>query len=60
MIKKLFFKCREIWNKIAELEGINNAQNFVKTTEDNGDEYIAVDVHKNTSFVEGNSFIFCY
>ena len=58
--KKLFFKCREIWNKIAELEGINNAQNFVKTTEDNGDEYIAVDVHKNTSFVEGNSFIFCY
>ena len=31
-----------------------------KTTEDNGDEYIAVDVHKNTSFVEGNSFIFCY
>ena len=38
--KKLFKKCREIWNNITESIGINNAENFVKTTEDNGDEYI--------------------
>ena len=38
---KIFFKkCREIWNNIIESIGINNAENFVKTTEDNGDEYI--------------------
>ena len=33
---------------------INNAENFIKTTEDNGDEYIEVDVNKNTNFVKGN------
>ena len=38
--KNLFKKCREIWNNITESIGINNAENFVKTTEDNGDEYI--------------------
>ena len=38
--QKLFKKCREIWNNITESIGINNAENFVKTTEDNGDEYI--------------------
>ena len=38
---KIFFKkCREIWNNIIESIGINNAENFVKTTEDNGDENI--------------------
>ena len=52
--KELFRKCREIWNKITELIGINNAQDFVETTLDDGDEFIMVDVHKNTSFVEGN------
>ena len=53
--KKLFRKCREISNKITELIGITNAENFVKTTEDNGDECIEVDVNKNTSFVKGNT-----
>ena len=38
--KNLFKKCREIWNNITESIGINDAENFVKTTEDNGDEYI--------------------
>ena len=38
--KELFRKCRDIWNKITELIGINNAENIVKTTEDNGDKYI--------------------
>ena len=49
-----FRKCGEIWNKITELICINNAQDFVETTLDDGDEFIMVDVHKNTSFVGGN------
>ena len=53
--KKLFRKIREIWNKIIELIGINNAKEFVKNTiDDEADEFIMVDVHKNTGFVEGN------
>ena len=51
--KELFRKCREIWNKITELIGINN-EDFVETTLDDGDKYIEVNVHKNTSFVKGN------
>ena len=42
--KELFRKCREIWNKITELIGINTAQDFVETTLDDGDEFIMVDV----------------
>ena len=30
--KELFRKCREIWNKITELIGTNNATDFVETT----------------------------
>ena len=30
--KELFRKCRETWNKITELIGINNAKDFVETT----------------------------
>ena len=53
--KKHFKKCREIWNKIIELIGVNNAKDFVKNTiNDYTDEFIMVDVHRNTSFVEGN------
>ena len=52
--KEFFRKCREIWNKIIELIGINNAKDFVKNTIDAADEFIMVDVYKNTSFVEGN------
>ena len=53
--KKLFRKIREIWNKIVELIGINNAKDFVKNTiDDDVDEFIMEDVQKNTSFVEGN------
>ena len=52
--KKLFRKCGEIWNKITELIGINDAQDFVETTLDDGDKFIAADVHRNTSFSEGN------
>ena len=53
--KELFKKFREKWNKIIELIGINNTKYFVKNTLDNdADEFIMVDVDKNTSFVEGN------
>ena len=53
--KELFRKCREIWNKITELIGINNAPDFVKNTiDDDANEFIMVDAHKNTSFVGGN------
>ena len=52
--KKLFRKIREIWNKIIELIGINNAKDFVKNTGDDADEFIMVDVHKNRSVVESN------
>ena len=53
--KELFRKIRKIWNKIIELIGINNAKDFVKNTiDDNADEFIMVDVHKDTSFVEDN------
>ena len=52
---ELFRKYREIWNKIAELIGINNPGDFVETTlDDDTDEFITADVYKNTSFVKGN------
>ena len=50
--KELFRKCREIWNKITELIGIDNPTDFVETTlNDNADEFIMVDVEKNTSAI---------
>ena len=53
--KELFRKIREIWNKIIELIGINNAIYFVNNTiDDDGDEFIMVDVHKNTNFNGSN------
>ena len=55
MIKNFLKNFREIWNKIIELIGINNAKDFVKNDiDDDADEFIMVDVHRNTSFVEGN------
>ena len=41
-------------NNITESIGINNPENFVKTTEDNGAEYIEVNINKNANFVKGN------
>ena len=50
--KELFRKCREIWNKINELIGINDPIDFVESTlDDDEDEFIMVDVEKNTSAV---------
>ena len=51
--EELFKKCREIWNKITELIGINHTPDFVRTNSDD-DEFIIANVHENTSFVEGN------
>ena len=48
--KEFFRKCREIWNKIIKLIGINNPIDFVDTDAD-ADEFIMADVHKNKSFV---------
>ena len=53
--KEHFVKIRETWNKIIEVIGTNNAKDFVKNTiDDDADEFIMVDVHKNTSFARGN------
>ena len=52
--EEFFKKIREIWNKITELIGINNAPDFVKTTLDDDSEFIMVDVLENTSIAEGN------
>ena len=52
--KEFFRKCREIWNKIIELIGINNPMDFVNF-DDDANEAITADVYKGTSFVnEGN------
>ena len=42
-------------DRIAEIIGINNALNFVKTTLVNADEFIMVVLNKNTSFVKGSN-----
>ena len=53
--KEHFVKIRETWNKIIEVIGTINAKDFVKNTiDDDADEFIMVDVHKNLSFVKGN------
>ena len=51
--EQLFQKCRETWNRITKLIGINNAPDIVKSNSNN-DEFIIADVHENTSFIEGN------
>ena len=51
--KELFRKCREIWNKITELIGINNAPDFVGTNLDDDDEFMKANVHKNAVLAEG-------
>ena len=48
--KEFFRKCRHIWNKIIELTGINNPIDVVDA-DDDADEFIMADVHRNTSFV---------
>ena len=52
--KELFRKIREIWNKIIESIGINNAKDFVKNTITNNNDFIRVDIHKQKSVVKDN------
>ena len=50
--KYLFKNCREIWNKITELIGIDDPTDVVETTFDNNeDEFIMLELEKNTSAV---------
>ena len=62
--KELFRKCREIWNKITELIGIDDPTDFVETTlDDNEDEFIMSEVEKNTSAVRDkyrNDLVFVF
>ena len=45
---EFFIKCREIWNKITELIGIDDPTNFVEITlDDNENEFIMLEVEKN-------------
>ena len=62
--KELFRKCREIWNKINELIGINDPIDFAEATLDNdADEFIMLEVEKNTSAVRDkyrNDLVFVF
>ena len=49
--KELFKKCREIWNQITQLIGINSTPYFIETNLDDDDEFIMMDVHRSTSSV---------
>ena len=44
---------KEIWNKIIELIGINNALDFIKYTLD-GEKYIMANVLENKNFAKSN------
>ena len=46
--KEFFIECREIWNKIIELTGINNLIDFVEADDDDDKLFIMADVHENT------------
>ena len=53
--KELFRKIREMQNKIIELISITIIKDFVKNTiDDDANEFIMVDIHKNTSFIKSN------
>ena len=64
--KELFRKCREIWNKITELIGIDDPTDFAQTTlDDNEDEFIILNVEKNTSTIRDKNrndlvFVICF
>ena len=47
--KELFKKCREIWNKINELIGINDLANFVVTNLDGRDDFIILKLEKKNN-----------
>ena len=67
--KEFFRKCREIWDKIIELIGINDPTDFAEITldddddDDDKDEFIMLDAEKNTSAIRDkyrNDFVFVF
>ena len=48
--KEFLIKCRGIWNKIIELMDKDNSNDFVNI-DDYGDEFIVLDIEKNTSAI---------
>ena len=50
--KELFKKCREIWNKINELIGINDLANFVVTNLDGRDDFIILKLEKTPAIID--------
>ena len=48
--KDFFRKCREIWNKIIELIGVNNPIDFVEV-DDDSNEFITADVYKKKALL---------
>ena len=60
--KQFFIKCRQIQNKISELMNIDNSNDFV-IIDDYGDEYIVLDIEKNTSAIRDkhrNDLVFVF
>ena len=47
--EELFIKCGEIWDKIAELMGIHNPDDFVDI-DDYGDEFIMIEIKRYKSY----------
>ena len=60
--KELFRKCREIWNKITELIGINNPTDFVETFlyDDDKNEFIMLKIEKIQEPLEINIEMILY
>ena len=58
--KELFKKCREIWNKINELIGINDLANFVVTNLDGRDDFIILKLEKKQPLLEINIEMILY
>ena len=58
--KELFRKCGEIWNKITELISMNNPEDFVETTLDNGHEFIILNVEKMQALLDINIEMILY
>ena len=54
--ERFFEKMKKIWNKIIELLGITNAEDFVQYTLNDNSKYIAADVLENVKFVKDHCY----